>query len=98
MTSNNPKTSTIKQDIKVTAFQDSEYSTPHFSFIQVEFGNKTDDWQDISKTLLNISGDEIKIILGSRLKNWKESIQNKVAVDRHNERMSLALILSLIHI
>ena len=82
------------QDIKVTAFQDDEYSTEYFTFIQVEFGNNTDEWKDVNKVLLNVVGDDVKIILGQRLSDWSQAINNKVKVDRYNEQMVLETIVT----
>lgn len=76
-----------KEDIVVTAYQSREYSTPHFSYIQVEFGNNTQDWFDINKVLINYKGKDLKIVLGPRLVDWGNAIKNKVAVDRHNREM-----------
>ncbi len=55
-----------KQEIKMTAKLNRELSTKHFSFIQIDFGNKSDNWIDISK--FNLLADEkiIKVILGNK--------------------------------
>ncbi len=83
---------TLKKDLYVTAYQDFEYSTPHFSYIQVEFGNKTNDWFDVSKVLVNYKGDDLQIVLGPRLVDWANGIENKVAVDRHNNDLLLGTL------
>ncbi|MFT6632109.1 MAG: hypothetical protein ACJAS4_002071 [Bacteriovoracaceae bacterium] len=88
----NGKISEAPADIKVTAHYDNEYSTKHFSYLQVEFGNKSDEWKDITKVILNVEGDSIKIILGQRLDDWTRAIQNKVAVDRQNLQMALGVL------
>ena len=77
----------VKSKILVTAYQDREYSTAHFSYIQVEFGNKSDEWFEVNKVLLKYKGSDLQIVLGKRLVDWGKSIKNKVAVDRHNTQM-----------
>ena len=89
---NSDGTKKIVEDIKVTAERNREFSTPHFSYIQVDFGNKTDEWFDISKVRLNIADDTIKIILGDRLVDVSQGLQNMVAIDRHNQQMVLGAI------
>ncbi len=78
-------------DIKITASKNKEYSTKNFTYVQIEFGNKTDEWIDVSKVALN-TGDDIKIVLGQRLIDWKVAIQNKVAVDRYNREMFFDIV------
>jgi hypothetical protein len=86
------KVQEAKEDIKVTAHYNREFSTRHFSYVQVEFGNKADEWKDITKVVLNVEDDAVKIILGQRLDDWARSIKNKVAVDRQNLQMALGII------
>ncbi len=91
----NYNTTISSEDILVTADTNDEYSTDYFSYIQVEFGNQTDKWKDVKKVLLNVKGNELKIVLGQRLNDWSKSIQNKVDVDRQNLDMTLGLVTAL---
>ena len=82
-TQNNLKESNLK--LKVTGFADRELSTKYFTYLQVEFGNNSDKWIEVEKVFMLYKGTKLKVVLGSRLTDWANAIQNKIDVDRNNK-------------
>jgi hypothetical protein len=83
--------SEIKSELVVSGYLDQEYTTDHFTFIQVDFGNNTDEWIEIEKVLINNNDKDIKIILGEKLESYIASINQKIAIDRYNTSMILGV-------
>ena len=81
-----------KPKLKITSKLNRELSTEYFSFIQVDFGNSSDEWIDIGQFNFLADNKNLNVVLGKKYNEWSESIQNKIAVDRQNSEMVMGAI------
>lgn len=82
------------KDLPINAEYYRDYSNFPLHFVNVTFGNKSEDWRRVkSVKVTNVGGiDKSRIIVGPDLVYWSKGITRKLKIDSHNTRMVLGAI------
>jgi len=74
----------------------SDLSNEHFIFVEFSLENRGNNWLRVSEFKVDFMNDtfnnELKIVSGSDLLDWKEGIQNKKKIEDHNTALFLSSI------
>lgn len=81
------------KNFAITANIDYELSTEHYTFINMTFGNHTDEWVRVKSFRFDLKDDALnkktQVVAGSDIASWTQSIQHKQRIDRYNTEVLL---------
>lgn len=83
------------KNVPINAEYYRDYSNFPLHFVNVTFGNQSEDWRRVkSVKVTNVGGiAKSRIIVGPDLVYWSKGITRKLKIDSHNNRMILGAIM-----